>query len=449
GIEPAGVVETDKRNRIPLRLEAHEQIANLLRPITGPRILFNHKASVPLRTCPESAAISIIMSMLVADPSLQIILSSPLPFSHPRVHDMHEPLKAGTDRFNSLVAQVDGIVSVDTYSVHAADAFNIPLVGLYASVSPDSYPYYPLHHGILIPGGENLPAFRKSKIADEEEWKKIQPAYEAAWHKLTAPQILAALQARKQERHRHSAVLPRFLSGPHRPELFTHKTHGRQLRHDRVTSAWERAVVRQVEVSKQLVRAGGTAIVIAPGQSRFAISLADQIGPEGKLYLFEPRPYRQTLIAMDLLEKVPQTPVVWHQTLPAPAKNIDLAIEEPLSETTPLLWGSSRINRRLPALPIDALELPFLSAIFMFTPMIFRVAIQSARATLLRTKASLVCGPIEKIDDIRSLAEDLQALRYQCWVDYIEGKPDGAMLLVAVPDHLNVQAAGMKKVVVR
>jgi hypothetical protein len=81
--------------------------------------------------------------------------------------------------------------------------------------------------------------------------------------------------------------------------------------------------------------------------------------------------------------------------------------------------------------------------------MIFRVAIQAAKATLMRTKAHIVCGPIERLEDVRGIAEELQGLRYQCWVDYIEGRPDGAMMLVAIPDHLNVQAAGMKKVVLK
>ncbi len=449
GMEPVGVMDAEKRNRIPLRREAYEQIANLLRPIIGPRILFNHKASVPLRTCPESAAISLIMNMLVADPSLQIVLSAPLPFSHPRVHDLHESLKAGTDRFNALVAQVDGVVSVDTYSIHAADAFHTPVVGLYASVAPNSYPYYPLHHGILIPGGENLPAFRKSKIANEEEWKTLQPQYEAAWQQLEAGKILEALQARRSERNQHTGIAPQFSDGPHRPELFSHKSQGRQLRYDSVKPEWERAVAGQIDVSRLLVKPGGTVIVVAPGTSRFPVALAQHVGSEGKIHFFEPRPHRHTLIAMDLLERVPQTPVQWYETLPAPAKNIDLAIEEPLGETTPSLWGSSRVQKRLPAVTIDSLELPILSAIFMFAPMIFRVAIQAAKATLMRTKAHIVCGPIERLEDVRGIAEELQGLRYQCWVDYIEGRPDGAMMLVAIPDHLNVQAAGMKKVVLK
>ena len=53
----------------------------------------------------------------------------------------------------------------------------------------------------------------------------------------------------------------------------------------------------------------------------------------------------------------------------------------------------------------------------------------------------------KKVAGVKAIAEELQPLRYQCWVDYIEGRPDGAMMLVAIPDHLNVQAAGMKKVV--
>lgn len=447
GLDCAKVVAEDKRNRIYLRREAYEQIAAVLRPIAAPRVLFNYKASVALRSCPESAAVALVEKLLAADADLQIILSAPLAFSHPRVHALHEPLKAGTDRFNALVAQVDGVISVDTYSIHAADAFHTPVVGLYASVPPDAYPYYPLHEGLLVPGGESLPAYRRSKVGDDE-WEALQPLYEAAWHHLDAGKVLESLRAIKARRAQVSAPQLHFRSAPHRPNLLRRTPYGRQLRFDAAAPRWERAVARHIDMAKLLAKPGGTAVVVAPGQSQFTVALAEHIGPDGRLHLFEPRPYRRTLIAMDVLEFAPQTPVYWYETLPAKAKNIEVAIEEPLGETTPLLWGSSRVQRSLQALSIDALGLSVLSALFLFAPMPYRVAIQSAQETLAKTKAHIVCGPIERIDEVRDIVETVQPLGYQCWVDYIEQRADGAMLLIAVPDSMKVQAVGMKRVVV-
>jgi hypothetical protein len=446
GLDWEKVSAEDKRNRIYLRREAYEQIAAVLRPIPAPRILFNYKASVGLRCCPESAAVSLVERLLAADAELQIVLSAPLPFSHPRVHALHESMKAGTDRFNALVAQVDGVISVDTYSIHATDACHTPVVGLYASVPPDAYPYYPLHEGLLVPGGELLPAYRKSKVGDDE-WLALQPQYEAAWHRLDAGKVLETLKTVRARRAQQPAPLLHFKNNPHRPGLVRLTPHGRQLRFDAAPPRWERAVARHIDMAKLLTKPGGTVVVVAPGQSQFSVALVEHIGPDGLVHIFEPRPQRRTLIAMDLLEFAPQTPVFWHETLPAKAKNIEVAIEEPLGETTPLLWGHSRVQRSIQAMSIDALELPLLSALFIFAPMPCRVAIQSALATLARTKAHVVCGPLERLDDVRDIAEMLQPVGYQCWVDHIEQRPDGAMLLIAVPDTIKVQAVGMKRVV--
>ncbi len=449
GMEPAGVDTEAKRNKLNIPWSVWTEIADVLKGTSGKRVLFNPKASVSLRTFPDAEAASFVQRLLDIDPDLWIVLDRPLNIKHLRVIDLSEKINS-PQKFQALIAQLDGVITVDTFAVHVADAAGVPAVGLFASVPPNAYPYYPLHHGMLIPGGESLPAYQKFKIVDENEWEQIKPAYISAWQRLDAREVLnnlASMMAKRQGIPAHQGI--RFIQGPHRPELFKQTAHERTLPYENIPANWSRAETRQIDLSKLLVKPGATVIVVAPGKSRFPVALAQHLGREGKMIMFEPRPHRHTLIAMDLLERVPQTPVQWHGSLPAPAKNIDLAIEEPLGETTPLLWGSSRVQKRLPAVTIDSLELPILSAIFMFAPMIFRVAIQSAKATLTRTRANLVCGPIEKLDDVRAIAEELQSLRYQCWVDYIEGRPDGAMMLVAVPDNLNVQAAGMKKVVMK
>ncbi len=456
GMDPASIPADDKRNRLAIPWRAIDRIQQEFAPallaqknaFPGSRLIyFNPKASVPLRSMPETVIPAFLQALLPSDEQLILVTLTAPHYRHPRLIDWSDKTLS-TSEFNALLTVVDGILTVDSYPVHAADALSKPAVAIFASL-PDLHPYYPLGAVTLLPGAETLPGWMKSKNANAEEWTAWADVYEQAWRQLDAVALWKQLQERLERRQLEAAAYrPRieYVDGPHRPRLSAATPQGRRLRFETTQPMWERAVVRQTEMARALVKSGGVAVVVAPGQSQFAVALAEHLGAEGRIHCYEPRPYRRTLIAMDLLERAPQTPVQWYDTLPATARQVAIAMEEPLGETTPLLWGRSRVQRQIQALPIDALELPVLSVAFLFAPMNFRAALQSARATLDRTKANVVCAPIQSLEDVRGIAGELIPLGYQCWVDYIEGRPDGAMLLIAVPQTITLQAVGMKRV---
>ncbi len=447
GLDPASVAADRKRNILNLSWVAWTQAAELLRAIPGKRVLFNHKASVPLRSFPDDEAPLFAQKLLELDPELQLVVTSPLKLEHPRVFDLSGKMDSA-QKFEALVAQVDGLISVDTFSIHVADAASVPTVGLFSSVPPDCYPYYPLHHGLLVAGGAELPAYRKCKVKTPEEWDAMKESYTLAWAKFEASEVLQQLRKRMEMR-RQSAMHEglRFYHAPHQPIRYHETPEGRRLPFEHPSVIWDRAVMRQGSVMRGLLKPGGTAVVLAPGQSSFPLLLAERLGCEGIVHCFEPRPLRRTLIGMDLLDRAGYVTTIWHDTLPVKSGKVVIAAEDALCETTPLRWGSLKKERKIEALPLDALELQQLSGLFSFSPTPHLLALESAIETLKRTRASILCSPLFSREELAGIAAFLIPLHYQCWVEYLEQRDDGPMMLLALSDHIKLEGHGMKRIV--
>jgi len=447
GLDPASVAADRKRNILNISWVAWTQVAELLRVIPGKRVLFNHKASVPLRSFPDAEGPLFAQKLLDLDPELQLVVTSPLKLEHPRLFDLSGKMDS-VQKFGALVAQVDALVSVDTFSIHVADAAGVPTVGLFSSVPPDCYPYYPLHHGMLVPGGAELPAFRKCKVKTPEEWEAMKDPYALAWAKVEAQEVLQELRKMmegRQQVDRYQGL--RFYHAPHQPPRYLERPAGRILPFENPSPIWERAVVRQVALMRNLLKPGGTAVVLAPGQSTFPLLLAEKLGREGRVHLFEPRPLRRTLIGMDLLDRAGYIDIFWHDTLPAESRQLLLASEDALCETTPLRWGTLKKQRSITALSVDALELQQLSGLFSFAPTPHLLALESALETLKRTRAPILCSPIFSREELGKIAALLLPLHYQCWFESLEQREDGPMMLLALSDHIKLEGHNMKRIV--
>ncbi len=447
GLNPATVTVDRKRNVLNIPWVAWTEITPLVMGIPGKRVLFNPNASVPLRSFPEENAAPFALKLLDLDPDLRLIIDKPLNIQHPRLIDLSNTIDS-PQKFQALTAQVDGVITVDTFGIHVADAANVPTVGLFASIPPDAYPFYPLHYGILISGGEELPAFRKFKVNDEKEWELIKDVYGEAWAKLDALEVLQGLNkmiGSRQSASSHKGL--RFIHGLHKSVRYLETSEGRRLPFESKSVLWDRAVLCQSNMAKSILKRGGTAVVIAPGQSTFPIVLAEKLGHQGTLHIFEPRPLRRTLIGMDLLDRAANIGICWYDALPATCNKIAIAGEDALCETNPLSWGGLKKQRVIETKAIDALELPALSGLFSFSPAPHLLALESAIATLKRTKAAVICSPINNAEEVGKIASFLVPLGYQCWLEYIEQREDGPMMLLALSDDIKVNVQGLKRVV--
>ncbi len=454
GLDPDRVAAADKRNRLPLSWPAWQAVAAELRRYPAPRrVLFNHAASVPLRSCPEKEAVRLLRELLAADRESHFYLSSSLPLQDGRVHDLSAMLKAGSDRFIALTAQMDAVISVDTFSIHLADAFSLPVLGLYTSVPPEIYPYYPTHRGLQVPGTEKLAGYRKSKLPDKE-WKGLEKEYRKAWKRLTgarlARELATLLAAQSAAGSAPSAAAasrrlakPVFYSEPHRHAVFRRERDARVPIYDNRVAAYGKGCEIIAHSAAALAPPGGCLAVVAPGSAAPLLPLARRLGPDGELQVFEPRRLRRELLAADLREQCPEVAITVHAGLPLKSAEIRLPREEPLSETYPHLWGNSLTRERVPQIDLAELGLERMTLLLLLAPSPMAAVLEAAAPILQVARATVVCSPLPDKAALGQLARILKPLSYRCWVSYLEGRPEGPYYLLGLPQESPIQVKSM------
>lgn len=447
GLDPSQFAEDQKTNIVPLEQQALRSITAEVHNLKAERkILFNHKASVPLRSMTDAAAIELLKKLISLDKKAHFLLSSDLKFKHPRVHPFLDKTRQDINLFNGLMAQVDGVITVDTYLIHLANALGKPVVGLYASIKPDAYPYYPSHEGLLIPGGEDLPAFGQSKVGDDDEWAKISKDYDRAWSALEAKTVYDALRSAEQKAAQ-LGVRPWYFIDPHRAHRVTMSSEdGTQLRYDYPSAAWTSALDKFKQLANQMASPGGRSWLMCPGQSGLVLLLARKVGLEGELSIFEPRTLRRQIILNDLLQRYPQVKINAFNTLPIAIEKYELPCEDPLGQVSPDAWGNNNVNETY--YPIDQKKnpLPRPEIIFMVSPTPFTQVLPAIETTLAEFKPLVVLGPFSSLETMRPVAQSFGALNFETWVTELATDPAAFMMLAKHEDNrLNIQ--GMKKVV--
>lgn len=444
GLDPATVPASEKRNVMYHPWQTWTEVSKLLSGIKGTKIFFNPKASVPLRTFAEEHQVKFLKSLLKLAPDVTIIVDREINLNHPRLVNLSKEMNSAT-KFAALVAQMDGVITVDSFAIHAADCANVPTVGLFASIDPYAYPFYVHHKGMLIPGGETLPAYKKFKTSTDDEWAEIKGVYADAWAQLDPKLVweqLQALMASRGTKPPHHGT--RMINGPHTPRRYVMTPAGRTLPFENTPEAWTRAQSRMLEIAKSLVKPRGLAVLSCPGQSPLPVGIAGLIGREGVLHIVEPRPERRQLIAMDLLDKSVGTQVEWHDRMLAKEGNYNIPREEVLSETNAAAWPNSRVRHPCQTVSIDGLGLKYLNCLILTLPTPYRAALESAMGTLERTRAGILCGPVASFNEVRDIATLLAPLKYQCWLEQLEPGKSEASLLLILPEAVKVQ--GLKRV---
>ena len=343
GLDPVAVPVGNKRNRMALRWKEWHEVETLLRKAGGTkRVLFNPKASVPLRSMPEDVAVKLVKQLLDLDTSLSIVLDRPLPMEHRRVFSLGDAITS-PELHKALVAQMQGVISVNTLTPHAADAASVPCVQLCTVYPPEMYPYYRYARNLNVPGFETLPAFRRPKVS-EEEWKGMEAAYHEAWKGVKAKTVLASLNEamrRREEAEREPQGLTLVHGIPERRCV----TEGADpaFLHERETELWTFSQQRLEFVTKSLLRSGMTVVLAGAGRAKLCRHLLETVGACGTLHVFEPRRLRARLV-FGALAGYPNAE--FHTTVPlSGAKQAEIPEIDPWSETDPLSWGNTTGKR--------------------------------------------------------------------------------------------------------
>lgn len=445
GLDPDTVPAADKRNVMHHQWSVWQDVTRILQGIKGKKIFFNPKASVPLRTFADAHVPKFLKKLLKVAPDVTVIVDREIKLDHPRLVDLSKEINSAA-RFAALVAQVDGMISVDSFALHAADCGNVPSVGLFASIDPYAYPYYPHHKGMLIPGGETLPFYKKFKTNTDEEWDGVKEGYAEAWSRLDPEKVYEALQAQMANRANAPAHIgTRMTYGPHMRPRYRQTGQGRALPYENPSEVWTRAQRRLQEIGRSLIRPRTQAILVTPGQSHLPVAVAQQLDHEGRLHIFEPREARRQLISMDILDRAANgLSITWHDTFPGKVEQASFGLEDALSETNPAHWGGLREKKTVKPKSIDEMQLDTLASIVMSAPAPWKLVLESAMETLERTKAAVLIGPLGTFQEVREIATLLLPIKYQCWVEQLEPGKTETCILLAVNDQVKVQ--GLKRV---
>lgn len=440
GLAPDAIPAEHKRNRGHIRKDAWQAVQALLPGPSGKKVLFNPKASVPLRSMPEDVALQFAQRLLALEPQITLVIDQPLPLKHQRLVDLSGKITT-PEMFKALVGQVDGVITVDTFAIHQADISSTPCVTLFSSIASTAYPYYPYNAGLGIPGYEALPAYQRPKVADEE-WAQIKDAYHAAWARLNPAQVLALLREKMAQRqaHTHSNEPQRLTVGPAAAPASCVVLDGAVPRLKRQHLAPEHAWASQrfAGITEQLLKPGSVAVMACAPDAPLALTLAQRIAPHGELIVLEPRAplARNVEAALHLAGSACAARVLQAVSLGGAAQaNINAL--EPWSESHSSEWGNLPAVITVPSQPVDALALARCNALLVQSPMPYELFINGALETLKRCRPLVLMAPVSR-KEAAALRELGQAAAYDFWAEPALPGTDSsaesdALLLVGAP----------------
>jgi len=444
GLDPANIAAADKRNAVLVPDADRQWVASHLPKTAGPRLLINPKASVALRSMPDSFCVRLLAGLLASWPDAQIVVLQPLPIDDPRVLNLAAAI-TNVDQLAALVAAVDGLIGVDTYTAHLADATSTPAVTLYTTFLPELYPYYPLEESLVLANADQLPGWGRPKVGPMA-WGAMAGAYEAAWQAWDPQLITTALRRALAKKTADSGAFePRFLPPrPPMPVAPTRVVEGEGLafelplrqRQDPLARVLNRAIA---ELGERVVCAGDTVAVLGAGSGEAALGLARRVGPHGRLITIEPRRALHQLLCANLV-RADLWQVEPHLAMPEgeglacrQIGSFDLA-----AESSPLSLANSELPEPVICWPLDTLELTTCSLLVVSSPLARLEVLAGAKATLARLHPYVLVGVAALWRDRAAFEAFFAALDYRLRILELAdskspGQPVRYGILVAEP----------------
>jgi hypothetical protein len=425
GVDPALVNAADKRNRVVASAACRQSMQARLPQAGGPRFLVNAKASVDLRCMPECAVVQLIEALFARWPTAQVVVLQPAPVDDPRVVNLAAQVP-DIDHLTALLASVDAVVGVDTFTSHLADATGTPAVTLYTSTHPDVYPYYPLHQGLLIPAAEQLPAWGKTKVT-AEAWAGMADQYLAAWQALDMGDVLRPLtQLLEEKSARPNAFKPSWLSDPVAGmQRLTHRKNlnGAMLdvpMRTRSSTLAELQTSAILNAAAQFVVLGDTVVLVGAGSGEAALDVAQRVGDRGCVVVMEPRQRLHQLLCANLTRAG-----LWHvQTHCMLPEGEGLQVQQMPSlqlyeEVPPMSFANCLQPEPVVCWAIDRLALSSCRLLVVSAPFVRLAVLQGARSTLERLRPVVVVG-LMVLADVPDFEAFFKSLGYQTRVLEIE-----------------------------
>lgn len=445
GLDPKTVPSAQKRNRGQIRWDAWNAVRNLLKDTQGQKILFNPKASVPLRTMPAQVALKFAKRLLELAPEMTLVIDQPMALKHKRVLDVSSQINT-PEKFKALCGLVDGLITVNSFASHAADLCSTPAVHLCSTIPASHYPYYPFSAAINLQGYEQLPAVNRPKV-EPEEWEKISAVYHRAWESVAPVQVLTLLHEKLAQRQA-AANEPQGLALVSEPKAATCvDTTSATPRLIRQRLAPEHAWTskRFLHSIQNLLKPGSVCVLACAPDPSLAVALASRLAPNGELIVLEPRTLLARLVESSLLTtgtfaaRVEQTMAV------AGAQQTMISALDPWSENSSSEWGNTHQVIAVPNRSVDAMALKICHCLLIQSPMPYGEMIAGAIETLKRCRPYLFISPISR-EEANAVCKIALNAGYEFWAEAATpGNDLSAMLLLGVPQERQVKIDGFFK----
>lgn len=449
GADHGQVAAADKRNHVAIPETAARVVEHALAAVDGPRVLVNPKASVALRGMPEAIARKCVERLLAAWPEARVLLTCPLDFEHPRLHVLADATPT-VDHLAALLCRVDGLIGVDTYTHHLADATSTPSVALMASMPPEIYPYYPLGEALLLPDAQKLPAWRKAKVA-EKDWPAMLAVYDKAWQAVDFEAVLATLRRLIAQKQADRDAYPARLYPEPTPKAgSTEKIEieGQALdvpirqRRDPLAQSLHQTIIG---LAKQMLARGDVVVQLGTGVGESAVSLARQVGAQGRLVAFEPRLGLHRLLCANL-QQAGIRHAETHWVMPegegyAMREIAGLSIDD---EYMPLSMGNIAQPEAVVCWPLDDRELNACRLLVVCSPLPLLSVLQGAKNTIKCYQPVIVAGVLH-LRDAPRLTEYLREFGYQARILELgdRARPQYGIVLAEPPGGtVHINAAG-------
>lgn len=451
GLDPKDFDSDSKRNSIYIPYKAWDDVALFLREAKGKRIFFSHRSSVPLRTFEAKQAKKFVKQLLRKVRDATVVLDFALDVDHERILNLDGKINS-VDKLKALIAQVDVVITVDSFTLHVADACAKPTLLLCSSLPGSHYPYYPTIKAIEIPNARNMLGWMKTKIS-EDEWKTCWGDYEKAWGNLDVDSCLKLIGGIEAPTDESSQVPPRISIAEkvRRPSFTKIVGNGKgdsavRFKHERVTKSFESGCTRISQIAQSLGRPGWTVVHVGAHDGRLTSTLADLVYPGGVVHAFEPRAmYFQMVCANAVLAGLPN--VRAYQVVPANFEHSVLVNElDVFSESNPLKVGNSHKKTTLRGFNVKADEWPTCNLIVMHPPLPVKDIIEAWSEVIKDKRPTILLAPIEMEEgpNLKVLAD----LEYEIWAENLarDEFETEKIFFLALPAESKINVEGFKKV---
>ncbi|MBF6631343.1 MAG: hypothetical protein ITG01_09395 [Comamonas sp.] len=447
GLDPQTVSPVQKRNRGQIRWDAWNAVRGLLKDDKpGQKIFFNPKASVPLRTMPAQVAVKFARRLLELAPEITLVIDQPMDLKHKRLMDLSSHITT-PEKFKALCAQVDGLITVNSFASHVADFCSTPAVHVCSTIPANRYPYYPFSAPINLQGYEQLPAFNQPK-AEPEKWETMHAVYHTAWESLAPAQVLILLREKMAERQA-AAHEPQGLALIAEPKAVTcvERTSATpRLVRQKLASENAWASQRFVQLTQSALKPGSICVLACAPDPGLAVTLANRVAPHGELIVLEPRTLLARSVESSLFTASAFAARV-EPTMPvAGAYQTKISVLDPWSESSSSDWGNTHQVIAVPNRSMDQMALQTCDCLLIQSPMPYREVLMGALETLQRCRPYLLISPVSR-EEVGAICKTALKANYVFWAE--PAAPSGDMstlLLFGVPKEKQVKVDGFFKV---